>query len=519
MIVQREFLSGDRSRFAFKLAFHADPDSGLGATPEDSMAWGSFEIWAGGQNLCEHAEHGERVGAVHWYMLPLLEWLVAHWDCLLHESRLPIRNVAADAWSSLAETAIPPDWFSAEKEEEWRATWKQWWNRHSVLAARQGGLLPNVFIRRWQDLIELSWGPVRLAGQPPHYRFLASSGYRRFGVEEVSEALFDVIEGAVAHLRKALPDSRRLEVLQKSADALKSTSPTRRLAILSGLDEKRWNEIGQAARAKLPNEAFDDVFVGEATDLAVTAGGSAALMFGSASPTVSAEDIEVLAGVLTQLYSSEAPEILADLVHAEPLENSDARPWHQGYALADDVLEKLLLPKEGADFIDIEGLCQDLGIRLGSLRLRDQSIRAVALAGPHYSPAIYLNEDHDTYRWPSGKRFSLAHELCHLLFDRSYGRRLALASGPWAPRDLERRANSFAAELLMPPALVRRLESEMTVPIGSRDAVLQLSNRLRTSFTATLEHMANVGLITDSEREHIRNEADGLQSYGTQGQG
>jgi len=46
--------------------------------------------------------------------------------------------------------------------------------------------------------------------------------------------------------------------------------------------------------------------------------------------------------------------------------------------------------------------------------------------------------------------------FCHILFDREYGTKWALASGPWAPRDLERRANAFAAMLLMPPGLLAK---------------------------------------------------------------
>ena len=46
------------------------------------------------------------------------------------------------------------------------------------------------------------------------------------------------------------------------------------------------------------------------------------------------------------------------------------------------------------------------------------------------------------------RRFTLAHELCHLIHDRGYGARLAIASGPWAPADVEQRANAFAAMLL-----------------------------------------------------------------------
>jgi hypothetical protein len=69
-----------------------------------------------------------------------------------------------------------------------------------------------------------------------------------------------------------------------------------------------------------------------------------------------------------------------------------------------------------------------------------------------------------------------------MLFDRGYGARLAIASGPWAPRDVEARANAFGAMLLMP-------------------------TELHTSYKATLEHLKNLNFL--SEEEHDRIEIDG----------
>ena len=63
------------------------------------------------------------------------------------------------------------------------------------------------------------------------------------------------------------------------------------------------------------------------------------------------------------------------------------------------------------------------------------------------------------------RRFTLAHELCHLLVDRDKGARLAIVSGPWAPLDVERRANAFAAALLMPEAAVAKAVAHATASI------------------------------------------------------
>lgn len=140
--------------------------------------------------------------------------------------------------------------------------------------------------------------------------------------------------------------------------------------------------------------------------------------------------------------------------------------------------------------------------------LHDTAIRAVAIAGPHHLPATLINVTHATTQWSAGRRFTLAHELCHILFDRGYGAKLALASGPWAPRDLERRANAFAAMLLMSPQLIWRAVQSLTIPLASPEGTMVVARRLRTSFTATLEHLYNLRFIDETARENIRVEAD-----------
>ena len=58
--------------------------------------------------------------------------------------------------------------------------------------------------------------------------------------------------------------------------------------------------------------------------------------------------------------------------------------------------------------------------------------------------------NHGKNAHPLGYRFTVAHEVCHLLFDRDVGCRLAIANGPWDPQDVEQCADSFTAMLLMP---------------------------------------------------------------------
>ena len=101
------------------------------------------------------------------------------------------------------------------------------------------------------------------------------------------------------------------------------------------------------------------------------------------------------------------------------------------------------------------------------------------------------------------------------MFDCDVGAHLAIASGPWAPRDIERRANAFAAMFLMPNQLVQRAVSALARHLETREAVLSVANRLRTSFESTLWHLKNLGYIDDVTRQRIKNEALQQQPEGT----
>ena len=110
-------------------------------------------------------------------------------------------------------------------------------------------------------------------------------------------------------------------------------------------------------------------------------------------------------------------------------------------------------------------------------------------------------------QYESGRRFSFAHELCHILHDRSYGMKLAMATGPWAPRDLEKRANAFAAMFIMPTDLVRTLFGGMTEDKVNIQDILVLSATLKTSIIGLIDHLRNLGLIDDDKRERLREAA------------
>ena len=131
----------------------------------------------------------------------------------------------------------------------------------------------------------------------------------------------------------------------------------------------------------------------------------------------------------------------------------------------------------------------------------------MSIAGPRHRPGIIVNSNHAANGHPSGYRFTLAHELCHLLFDREAGRRLAIASGPWAPRDVERRANAFAAMLLMPTSLVQQAVATLSAPVATVEGVREVASRLRAGRSAVLNHLKNLGFIDEVDQQRIEDQA------------
>lgn len=187
-------------------------------------------------------------------------------------------------------------------------------------------------------------------------------------------------------------------------------------------------------------------------------------------------------------------------------ESNEDSVWEEGYRLATAVLEVLHLEAASAQPIDIDAVYQALGIGIDSIELRDRSIRAVAIAGTQFCPTVLLNLRYE-FLEEETRRFTLAHELCHILHDRGYRAQLAMASGPWAPVDVERRANAFAAMFLMPRELVGAVVRAVTQALETPAAIWTVANALRMSYSSTLEHLCNLGFIAESLRDSLRIES------------
>ena len=519
MTTRWERLAGDTSTFALKVAFAPDPDHGRGIDPDVGFSWGRFQIWVEGRNLCAHLEEGERVDSVHWYLLPVLEWFARCWDPLFHEERLPVENAGDAAWESLHATRFPSQAIEDDEEQasKWESTWQAWWFRHALHAASEGGLFPDIVFRRFRDLIEVSWGPIRSVGAPDHYEFMeAAPGVCRLPPRSVADPIHEVLSSAIGYLVSLAPDSRRIGALSADCRALGTAHADRRegrLGWLAGLgtDDRTartgWRRVvdhlsdfAEAARRAMLDDVSDSALV-------ITGSCHAALMFGSLAPDVKERDVLSLARVMVDLYSSEGgPDAIEGICRIVPVEDSALPDWSQGYELAEELHEHFRCRFLEAESVNIEQMLNTLSVRIEELDLGDDAVRGVAIAGPQHRPGIVVNMTCSANTHPQGRRFTLAHELCHLLFDRGAGRRLAVASGPWAPRAVERRANAFAAMLLMPTRIVQRAAATLSVPVDTVEGVREIASKLRVGRIAVLNHMKNLGFIDETDLQRIEDQ-------------
>ena len=519
MTIRWERLEGDTSVFALRMAFASDPDDGRYIDPEVGLSWGSFQIWIEGRNLCAHLEEGERIDSVHWYLLPILEWFTRHWNPLLHEERLPVRTEGDTGWTSLHATRFPPQAIEDDERRasEWESAWQDWWIRHALRAAREGGLFPDVVIRRFRDSVEVSWGPIRSEEAPYRFDSTESAGFARLPPQAVAEPLHAILSSASEYLSSLGNESRRIEALRRNLQALEGSSEhgedhDQRLMWLAGLGTNEitvrtgWRRAVShfAELAEAPRRAMLEV---SESPLVVTGSCQAALMFGSFAPDIREQDVLNLARTMVDLYSPQSDSAaVRTICHAAPIEEPLYPAWSQGYELAEELHQHFDGEFVEDESVNIERLVETLGVTVEELGLSDDRVRGVSIAGPQHRPGIVVNSRHVANTDSAGRRFTLAHELCHLLFDREAGRRLAIASGPWAPRDVERRANAFAAMLLMPVSLVQRAVSRLTVPLSTREGVLIVRDQLQVGRSSVLSHLKNLGFIDETDQQRIEDE-------------
>lgn len=485
---------GDPKRFEIAARWHEDQEPRERLPEEFGWSMGELRITVGGIVLTDHRMHDNNRDAIQWYLGPVVSWLINQWKWLLHEEAFDWRTRSGE--SAAITVAADLERHFASEFPPHREIYRQvcaWRDRHALRAADPSALYPDIFIRRVDDSIEVSWLDRQPDFPPDGYELNLKPGSALLPVEAVAEPLWEFLRWAVDRNGLESPGdqaqikdlrSRLQRLRQSDADELEATHVAN-AALRSIMQEVRGQSGWAPQRRMLPGIP------------AVAELDAPALMFGGLNVNIGEGDVRALMGLLEQHRNGRENDRLKALV-SSPSIYEYIHPYAHGYELAHQTREALGIALEDA-CVDIKAILNELEILIDHRELDTTGIRGVAIAGAEFSPVILVNASSAFNQTERGRRFTLAHEFCHILYDRSHAKRLSHISGPWASGRVEKRANAFATMFLVSPhALNRHWDANV-----NRSSIKRLAKKFQISTWALTEHMRNLDLISEEQYQEL----------------
>lgn len=485
------FGSPDLFEIAARWTTDAEPRERL---PQYSgWSTGDLQITVGRQVLTCRQFQGEQRSYLSWYLSPVLDWLIGQWTWLFHEETYTwVENSGASAATAVF-AALGRSIGSADEAErdEYKAI-QSWWMRHALRAADSSALYPDVCLRRVADDIEVSWGGRQPVHAPEGFTLVLSPGYATLAVSAVVQPLWAFLEWALDTAPASEQnDLQIVRALRVQFQRLASTP-------LKELERKYLNDKLQRviddARAVVPLTNRSTLVKNIP---AIASLDAAVLMFGGLAPSIGHRDAVTLLRFLAKHESQVESADLLSLVDNRPL--SLAVPAYvEGYELAENLRDDLGVANTEPQ-VNVHEILRRLGVSCEEVALDTDTVRGVAIAGSGFSPAVLVNTASTFNKTFEGRRFTMAHELCHILFDRSRAKKLSHVSGSWTAARVEKRANAFAAMFLASRSAVRRSFSE-----AKEDNIKSQAATLQIGTSALIEHLFNLGLIDEADRGRLR---------------
>lgn len=181
-------------------------------------------------------------------------------------------------------------------------------------------------------------------------------------------------------------------------------------------------------------------------------------------------------------------------LYREPPLNHKYQAIDQARELARSERNRLEL--ESQPISNIAELINSQGVRVGEHEMSDE-ISGLFFRHPDAGPFILVNQRHATVR----RRFSVAHEYCHALFDRE---ERAIVSRERDEGLREMRANAFAAHFLMPGDAVGKLVQTTSDGDGVDvfDAA-HVAQHFGVSYRSAVYQLHNLSIVDDTTRDAL----------------
>jgi Zn-dependent peptidase ImmA (M78 family) len=148
----------------------------------------------------------------------------------------------------------------------------------------------------------------------------------------------------------------------------------------------------------------------------------------------------------------------------------------------------------------------ELGVRLIWTDQLGEDIRGLSFNDPRVGPSVVVNVGGTRRRAWWSLRSTIAHELCHVLFDRVPTAPFGTVSRRRSNLSIEQRADAFAYYFLAPREGVARFlrESLGRVPYElDRNDIQAFANHFALGIEASTWHLRNLGWLSESQRQHL----------------
>lgn len=407
--------------------FHIDWREAPGVRdPILADTWCALTIRIGGQvvtRIYDKRTQGWR-DAVYGSVFPLCAWIVDNLWFLLYE---PYRWASRYGSRDLARN--PAD--------------RPWVHRHSLLAAREGGALPDVTLCRDGDAVLVRWLQDGDDNSHPFLRFVVRDGYARLDPDAVHGSLAGFVETVLARVA----DREEPEVAQVRDDwrEIQTLAPDER-------DLCIWS-----ARLGINAHYQDELSEEDAGRLEANIGQLGPLLAGDLLDAASIGTLEQDFEWMEEAHShaqrvSRGRAALLSSSSGNGARSSQRAPT-TAYAVGYDRARTLRVQS------GIRGAMSDLpafAYRLGWADTPEVSTRTRP-ASPLHAVVDYGRGDvpfmaYHTSSTPPGQRFLLARSLFIEACSETVERRLVTDSHTWN----QRASRAFAAELLAPAETLRQ---------------------------------------------------------------
>ena len=149
-----------------------------------------------------------------------------------------------------------------------------------------------------------------------------------------------------------------------------------------------------------------------------------------------------------------------------------------------------------APLLDLVAAAESLGVFAYMLEIpRSDDDGAYVAIDDHLGVALVNGARH-----PARRRFTLAHEIGHHVFQDAYAIDAEAAAGS----ETERVINAFAIHLLLPRAALTRRWRDLNGNDDPRSAAIVIGAEYRVSWTALCAHLVNLDLLNHTQGEALR---------------